>query len=542
MLLFLSYLLFAPLALASLRPRRPRLPKAPPSARVVERVSAVTGKAIPPIDTIYTFDQLVDHNNPGAGTFKQRYWVSQEFYAPGGPMVVFTPGESGVEGDSLYLDNGTMVGLIAQQQHGAMIEIEHRYYGLSSPVANLSAANLKYHTIDQAIEDLAYFAQNVHLPIPGGDQVSPSHAPWVLVGGSYSGALTAWTMVKKPGVFYAAYASSATVQNEVDSWQYFEPIRQNMPKNCSADVQAAIAHIDGILTGGNASAIASLYDLFGVSGLKHADDFAATLMDHVSAWQDLQPGFDPAEEDFFDFCDHLEVKNGTMAPAGGWGVDHAVAAWANYTKADYMQWDCGSDSPDDCLTTYDLSNPYWTNVTSPQDDRAYQWTLCSEEGFSSLSGAPAGSPTLVSRILTPSWDARMCQQYFPDAFGKDTLPAIVQANTNWVTKTNAAYGAAQIKANRLFLANGKQDPWRCETLSAPSLTIASTAQQPIALSNGFHCSDLLTYSGEVDSTILAVQKQGLAAIKGWLAGWKPASGKRGHAQPREAYSPRGHTW
>ena len=30
--------------------------------------------------------------------------------------------------------------------------------------------------------------------MPGGDKVGPTEAPWVLVGGSYSGALTGWTM------------------------------------------------------------------------------------------------------------------------------------------------------------------------------------------------------------------------------------------------------------------------------------------------------------------------------------------------------------
>jgi hypothetical protein len=27
-----------------------------------------------------TFDQLIDHNQPDKGTFKQRYWWSAEFY------------------------------------------------------------------------------------------------------------------------------------------------------------------------------------------------------------------------------------------------------------------------------------------------------------------------------------------------------------------------------------------------------------------------------------------------------------------------------
>ena len=65
--------------------------------------------------------------------------------------------------------------------------IEHRYYGLSNPYPDLSVASLKYHTIQQAIEDLEYFTKNVNLPMPGGDKVKPGQAPWVLMGGSYSG-------------------------------------------------------------------------------------------------------------------------------------------------------------------------------------------------------------------------------------------------------------------------------------------------------------------------------------------------------------------
>ena len=88
-----------------------------------------------------------------------------------------------------YLTNATLNGQIAQQQKGAAIVIEHRFYGKSNPYPDLSVASFKYHTIDQAISDLVFFAENVILPFAGGDKVSPSYAPWVLIGGSYSGTL-----------------------------------------------------------------------------------------------------------------------------------------------------------------------------------------------------------------------------------------------------------------------------------------------------------------------------------------------------------------
>ncbi|OJA15558.1 hypothetical protein AZE42_08174 [Rhizopogon vesiculosus] len=95
-----------------------------------------------------------------------------------------------------YLTNKSINGLIAQQQKGVTIVIEHRFFGYSNPYDDLTSQSLAVLTIQQAIDDLVYFATNADLPMPGGDAVKPGQAPWVLIGGSYSGALTSWTMVK----------------------------------------------------------------------------------------------------------------------------------------------------------------------------------------------------------------------------------------------------------------------------------------------------------------------------------------------------------
>jgi Serine carboxypeptidase S28 len=86
--------------------------------------------------------------------------------------------------------------MIAQQENGATVLIEHRFFGQSNPYNDLTATSLQFLTIQQAIDDLVYFAENVKLPMPGGNAVSPMQVPWILVGGSYAGALTAWTKVK----------------------------------------------------------------------------------------------------------------------------------------------------------------------------------------------------------------------------------------------------------------------------------------------------------------------------------------------------------
>ena len=101
--------------------------------------------------------------------------------------------------------------------------------------------------------------------------------------------------------FYAGYASSAVVQATVyvpclvlcrdgcrveqedgahggisrNFWGYFEPIRQSMPANCSADIGAVIAHVDSVLQANVSSDVTALKQTFGLEGLAHNDDFAA---------------------------------------------------------------------------------------------------------------------------------------------------------------------------------------------------------------------------------------------------------------------------
>ena len=47
-----------------------------------------TGEVLPPLNTTYYFDQLIDHSNASLGTFKQRYWHTWEWYKPGEPIKI----------------------------------------------------------------------------------------------------------------------------------------------------------------------------------------------------------------------------------------------------------------------------------------------------------------------------------------------------------------------------------------------------------------------------------------------------------------------
>ncbi|OBZ65442.1 putative serine protease K12H4.7 [Grifola frondosa] len=492
------------------RPSIPKLPLPPTDTPVASR----NGTQLPPYNMVYYFDQLIDHNNPSAGTFQQRYWHTYEFYESGGPIILSTPGEVAADAYYTYLTNSTINGQIAQQLSGSTIVLEHRFFGESNPHSDLSVTSLRVHTIQQAIDDFEYFANNVQLPMPNGNAVAPGKAPWILIGGSYAGALTAYTMVNKPGLFEAGYASSAVVQAMVDYWGYFEPIMQHMPANCSADVQAVIAQVDSVLNSGNTNSINSLKEMFGVSNLSHLDDFAAVLRNNLFDWQSLQPTSGPGGA-FYQFCDALEVKNGVSAGASGWGLTHALQAWGSYWTNTYIPSICGGLDAEDCLGTYDSTNPSWTNTAIPNAERSWEWLVCNQFGFF-YDGPPAGQPAIVSRLVQPAYDERHCAYMFPGAFNSSTP-------TPNATGTIAAYGGWNISVDRLMFANGQRDPWLEATVGAAgTLAAKTTGLTPHALSDGFHCSDLLTRSN-VDPSIKNVQANATMFMVQWIASWVPSA-------------------
>ncbi len=58
-------------------------------------------------------------------------------------------------------------------------------------------------------------------------------------------------------------------------------------------------------------------------------------------------------------------------------------------------------------------------------------------------------------------------------------------------------------------------------MSAAPVTVESSADQPIMLGDGFHCSDLKAVNGQADPTVRAVQESALAYMNTWLAEWRP---------------------
>ncbi|OBZ67049.1 putative serine protease K12H4.7 [Grifola frondosa] len=389
---------------------------------------------------------------------EQRFWHTYEFYEPGGPIILFTPGETNANGYEGFLINTTINGQFAQELNGSTIVIEHRFFGFSNPLPDLSVKSLQLHTIQQAIDDLEYFAKNVQLPMPGGSEVAPA---------------SLWsTSISKPGLFQAAYASSAVVESIVDYW--VTSIRPSCP---------------GIRRRSTLSRHSSTCQTCPL------DDFAGSLRNNLWDWQSLQPYSGPSAL-FFKFCDALEVKNGVSAGPDGWGVEHALQAWGSYWTNTYYEL---HDDAEDCLGSYDLLNRIGpTSLSITRIDRGIG--LCATK-------------------LDFSKRVRLSPSYPCNSACTVSLTSLSHLPVPNVAKTNQAYDGWNVHATRLFFANGHRDPWREATLAADGTNFTSTALQPLAIGDGFHCSDLFTRSA-VDPTVQAVQREALQVMSGWIASWK----------------------
>jgi hypothetical protein len=218
------------------------------------------------------FDQLLDHSNPALGTFKQRYWWNTQYWkGPGSPIIFVNPGEQAADNFNVtYPTSLRLTGKFAQEMGGAVVIMEHRYWGKSSPFEVLTPKNLQYLTLENSIKDNTYFARNFKTPFDGGKSTAKD-APWIYTGGSYPGALAGWIAVKDPGTFWAYYGTSGVVQAIGDYWQYFVPVQEATPKNCSADVNLVINYIDNILTFGSQKEKAKLKAKFLLENLEDAD-------------------------------------------------------------------------------------------------------------------------------------------------------------------------------------------------------------------------------------------------------------------------------
>ena len=154
-----------------------------------------------PVDHFLNSTKYAPHST---ATFPLRYFLDDSYYQEGGPVFLLESGETDATARLPFLKRGLIHELI-KVTHGIGVVLEHRYYGQSFPVTDLSAENMRFLTTEQSIADAAYFAENVVFPGHENATLNPPNTPWIAYGGSYAGAFVAFCRKIYPRVFWGMF-------------------------------------------------------------------------------------------------------------------------------------------------------------------------------------------------------------------------------------------------------------------------------------------------------------------------------------------------
>ncbi|KAJ7667548.1 extracelular serine carboxypeptidase-like protein [Mycena polygramma] len=438
-------------------------------------------RAVAPV--VHTFNQVTNHfpNDtfygppPPNETFVQRYVVNDTFYKPGGPVFLLDSGETSATGGRFsYLLTG-VIGELAQATGGIGLIIEHRYYGQSFPVTNLTTDNLRWLTTDQSIADMAYFAQNVQIPEHPEENFAAPGRPWILYGGSLAGAETAFTVVTYPDIIYGGISSSGTVFAQTTYPQWYYPIQKSAPQDCIRSVENIVNKVDQVIALNDTAATKQMQAVFGLEELEDVRDFGLTIAFPIGntftypnpTWQELN--WDPAVNapDFFEFCSNLTNPN---APDNVTAIDTVLSkythgeAWTNLGNyAEYIKRVIVPLCPEGvsldsnfCFGTHNQT--FYADTTDLSGSRSYLYQSCLEAGF--FSQGETDRPSLLTRSIDASFSQRWCTWSFPQG-QFNSIP-----NTPALERWNK-FGGLSLQADRLAQVDGGIDPWQYACVHSP---------------------------------------------------------------------------
>ncbi|KAK9285099.1 hypothetical protein L1049_024284 [Liquidambar formosana] len=362
------------------------------------------------------FNQTLDHFSPfDHRQFRQRYYeFLDDFRAPDGPIFLKICGESSCNGIA-----NDYISVLAKKFGAAVVSLEHRYYGKSSPFKSHTTENLKYLSSKQALFDLAAFRQYYQESLNMKLNKLNVENPWFVFGISYSGALSAWFRLKFPHLTCGSLASSAVVLAVYNFTEFDQQIGESAGAECKAALQETTQLVEQRLTT-NGKALKSL---FGAAELKIDSDFLYFLADAaVIAFQYGNPD---------KLCSPL-----VQAKKAG---EDLVEAYATYVKEYYLE------SFGVSVQTYNQQHLKDTAVSEESSDRLWWFQVCTEVAYFQV--APSNDSIRSSKV-----DTRYHLDLCKNVFGQGVYPD--------VDATNIYYGGTKIAGSKIVFTNGSQDPWR----------------------------------------------------------------------------------
>ncbi|QRV75051.1 Serine carboxypeptidase S28 [Ceratobasidium sp. AG-Ba] len=453
------------------------------------------------------FEQPLDHFDKSVNkTFGQRYWINTDYYEPGGPVFVLDGGETSGEDRLPFLQTG-ILSILANATKGLGIVLEHRYYGESIPVDNLSTDSLRWLNNAQALEDSANFIANVRIPGINHNVTAPQ-TKWIYYGGSYAGARAAHMRVLYPDLVFGAIASSAVTHAAIDYWEYADAVRRTADPVCIAHLQTAVQVIDDLLSTRVLKPV--LKSWFGLAGLASDQDFASLLMTPVGYVQGQNWDSAVGSTEWSRFCAVLG-SGGADSTLGVVRVPAVVSNLARWVREEIVSRCPKSQSVEECFGTGDDAKFQSTGLD--QEWRAWTFQVCTEWGY--FQGAPPNRayPSIVSRRLTLEYTSAICRQAFPpgEHFSVPAWPNVSVVNEL------GDYGLA---ADRLAFIDGDEDPWLPATPHSPHAEARpDTLVRPFKLIRGgvhHHDENGVEPHADEPAHIQAIHREETEFVRAWL--------------------------
>ena len=416
-----------------------------------------------PVDHFHNESRYAPHSND---FFNLRYWFDARHYQEGGPVFVIAAGEGDGTARFPFLSKG-IISQLAKTYHGIGVILEHRYYGKSFPVENLTTENIRFLSTDQAIADYAYFAS--HIVFPGLEHLNLTapRVPWIAYGGSYAGAFVAFLRKLYPDTYWGAVSSSGVTKAIEDYWEYMEPIRQFAPSDCVTSQQTFIDIVDKILIdhASNKTVKKQLKSAFGLNSQLPLNDtdFAALLTSPLGSFQARNWDPEVGSGDFKQYCANITssdllypdtaaaVGSSVKELVGVAGYDAAnsslVTGMLNY--AGYFNKTLFSDlQPPSPVSSVALSSPETLRRSSSV---SWGYQVCTEWGYFQIGASvPSDILPLVSRLVDLPYASAFCAEDF-----NITTPP----NTDIINK----HGGFNFSYPRVAIIDGLADPWRMAT-------------------------------------------------------------------------------
>lgn len=419
-------------------------------------------------------------------TWSQRYWLNRRHWAgKGAPIFVFIGGEG--EEAACRLSSRMYMYQLAQEHHAMLVDVEHRFYGDSMPVASLSTDALSLLTSEQALADLARIIQRVK------SDLDSETSKVITVGGSYPGNLAAWFRLKYPSITSGSIASSAPLRAKAEFSEYMDVVSTSIEffsgQVCVDAFAAAAQKISGMIDGSGIKQLER--DFKTCSPMQSKLDVAVLLSDLMGNIQGTVQ-YNNEHAGVMNVTDICSVMTATTD-----AYTQFVELTAKYREANGQQCEDASFAD---------SMGYLGNATfSYPANAARSWTYqtCNEFGYFQTATS-RNQPFYAWRdILNLDFSLKICNSAF-DGWSKEPQVA-------WV---NSVYGGERISATNVVFTSGTIDPWHALGVTNFTAPLPQKTETPVYITGTAHCNDLYEPNSETDPESLVWARQQVAAKVG----------------------------